>query len=73
VFVDWLGGTFLEAYRDEMGDSPLLPNPANFRDVLEVHLLEKAIYELVYELNNRPRWASIPLRGILEIAALKTK
>jgi maltose alpha-D-glucosyltransferase / alpha-amylase len=32
---------------------------------LELHLLEKALYELVYELNNRPTWAELPLRGIL--------
>jgi maltose alpha-D-glucosyltransferase/alpha-amylase len=30
-------------------------------------LLEKAIYELNYELNNRPGWVMIPLRGIKEL------
>lgn len=35
--------------------------------LLQYNLLEKAIYELGYELNGRPDWAIIPLRGILEI------
>src|ERR1700751_3222412 len=34
------------------------------RTLLELHLLEKAIYELGYELNNRPAWVGIPLQGI---------
>jgi maltose alpha-D-glucosyltransferase/alpha-amylase len=34
---------------------------------LTVHVLEKAVYELGYELNNRPEWVAIPLKGILHI------
>ena len=30
-------------------------------------MLDKAFYELVYELNNRPDWVRIPLRGVLEL------
>ena len=33
--------------------------------LLDVFLLEKAVYELAYELNNRPTWVHVPLRGIL--------
>jgi maltose alpha-D-glucosyltransferase/alpha-amylase len=32
--------------------------------LLNLHLLEKAIYELGYELNSRPDWVIIPLKGI---------
>ena len=32
--------------------------------LLQIHLLEKAIYELGYELNARPKWVKIPLKGI---------
>jgi maltose alpha-D-glucosyltransferase/alpha-amylase len=32
--------------------------------MLKAFLLEKAIYELGYELNNRPEWTVIPLKGI---------
>ena len=35
--------------------------------LLEYSLLEKAVYELGYELNSRPRWAVIPLKGISNI------
>ena len=38
-----------------------------FEILLNIFLLEKAIYELNYELNNRPEWVDIPLDGILEI------
>ena len=35
--------------------------------LLDVYLLEKALYELGYELNNRPDWVRIPLAGILQL------
>jgi maltose alpha-D-glucosyltransferase / alpha-amylase len=34
-----------------------------------VFLLQKALYEVAYELNNRPAWVRIPLRGILTLLA----
>jgi maltose alpha-D-glucosyltransferase/alpha-amylase len=38
------------------------------RVTLELFLLEKALYELRYEISNRPDWIAIPLRGLLELA-----
>jgi maltose alpha-D-glucosyltransferase/alpha-amylase len=38
------------------------------RLLLDVMLIEKALYELRYELNNRPSWARIPVRGLLDLA-----
>lgn len=35
--------------------------------LLQFHLMEKAVYELGYELNARPTWVKIPLRGIQEV------
>jgi predicted trehalose synthase len=35
--------------------------------MLQVYLLEKAIYELAYELNNRPDWVHVPIDGILTL------
>jgi maltose alpha-D-glucosyltransferase/alpha-amylase len=36
--------------------------------LLDLFIVEKAVYELHYELNNRPDWIEIPLRGILDLA-----
>jgi maltose alpha-D-glucosyltransferase/alpha-amylase len=35
-------------------------------DLLELFIVEKAAYELCYELSNRPDWVEVPLRGLLE-------
>ncbi len=39
-----------------------------FNILLAVFLLDKALYELSYELNNRPAWVRVPLMGILSLA-----
>jgi trehalose synthase-fused probable maltokinase len=57
--------SFLAEYFKTSGAAPYLqPNPAERNKLLELHLLEKAIYELGYELNNRPDWVGLPLKGI---------
>jgi maltose alpha-D-glucosyltransferase / alpha-amylase len=59
---------FLRAYRLTAGNANFLPSsPGEFAALLRVHVLEKAVYELGYELNNRPSWVAIPLEGIREI------
>ena len=59
---------FLRAYRDTIATNPtLLPAAPQAQALLEVYLLEKALYELLYELNNRPAWLRIPLAGILAL------
>ena len=45
----------------------LLPAPAESQSLLDAYLLEKALYELLYELNNRVAWLRIPLAGILAL------
>jgi maltose alpha-D-glucosyltransferase/alpha-amylase len=35
--------------------------------LLDFYLLDKAVYELAYELNNRPDWIRIPFQGILQL------
>ncbi len=52
---------FLGAYLDTMKGSHLLPAGEAFNETLQIFSFEKAIYELGYELNNRPDWAIIPL------------
>ncbi|KPJ91404.1 MAG: alpha-amylase [Gemmatimonas sp. SG8_17] len=64
----WVALIFLQTYVSALGDAPILPKTAEERRVLlDTHLLDKALYELLYELNNRPEWARIPLRGILKL------
>ncbi|MGA8730694.1 MAG: maltose alpha-D-glucosyltransferase [Terracidiphilus sp.] len=59
---------FLRAYRETVGANPaLLPPPQQSQALLSAYLLEKALYELLYELNNRPSWLHIPLAGILAL------
>ncbi|HEV3129679.1 MAG TPA: hypothetical protein VGY32_11890 [Solirubrobacteraceae bacterium] len=55
---------FLDQYFAQV-DSTLLPaGEAAVSNLLSIYELEKAIYELQYELNNRPDWVSIPVAGI---------
>ena len=59
---------FLAGYRDAFPeDSQQTGTPAVSEQLLRAFLLEKSLYELMYELNNRPDWISIPLQGILEL------
>jgi maltose alpha-D-glucosyltransferase / alpha-amylase len=61
----YMSRIFMKAYLETVKDSPFVPADANDLEVLmQTYLLEKAIYELNYELNNRPDWVVIPLRGI---------
>ena len=41
------------------------PSPEQAQNLFSAYLLEKALYELLYELNNRPAWLPIPIGGIL--------
>ena len=62
------GDAFLESYLAHAAGGKILPQSDGARRrLLEAFLLDKALYELDYELNNRPDWVEIPLRGILQI------
>jgi maltose alpha-D-glucosyltransferase/alpha-amylase len=59
---------FLYAYHETIAKNPqLLPPPREAQKLLEAFVLEKSLYELQYELNNRPTWVHIPLAGILTL------
>ena len=63
-----MGAEFLRAYRNTAQDALFLPSSDDsFRKLLAIFLLNKALYELSYELNNRPAWVRIPLMGILSL------
>jgi maltose alpha-D-glucosyltransferase / alpha-amylase len=59
---------FLRAYREAIAANPaLLPPPQQAQALLDAYILEKALYELLYELNHRPEWLRIPIDGILAL------
>ncbi|HUT83576.1 MAG TPA: phosphotransferase, partial [Thermodesulfobacteriota bacterium] len=64
----YVGGTFLRSYLDRVKDAPFIPEERDeLETMLRAFLLEKAIYELGYELNNRPDWVIIPCKGIKQL------
>jgi trehalose synthase-fused probable maltokinase len=58
---------YVNGYLKVIGDTGLLPAPANREPLLRALLIDKAFYELSYELNNRPDWVDIPLEGLLKL------
>jgi maltose alpha-D-glucosyltransferase/alpha-amylase len=64
----WASESFLGGYRTMLGDSPIAPRGKAFEALLRAFVLDKALYEVAYELNNRPDWIRIPLTGILKLA-----
>ncbi len=68
----WTSAAFLRTYlerarEEETAVSFVPPDDGDLRTLLEAHLLEKAVYELGYELNNRPGWIHLPVQGILQL------
>jgi maltose alpha-D-glucosyltransferase/alpha-amylase len=64
----WISVRLLKEYLKVAGGCAFLPkSEEEFAVLLEAYLLEKAIYELGYELNNRPDWVRLPLQGILQL------
>jgi maltose alpha-D-glucosyltransferase/alpha-amylase len=64
----WNAAAFLHGYVGRARDAGLVSSDAAaFEGLLRAFLLDKALYELLYELNNRPDWLRIPLQGILRL------
>jgi maltose alpha-D-glucosyltransferase/alpha-amylase len=65
-------GSFLSTYLDVMDGTGILPpDRPRLCTLLDALLIEKAVYELAYELNNRPGWVGVPLRGIREVLEIE--
>jgi maltose alpha-D-glucosyltransferase/alpha-amylase len=59
---------FLRTYRETTHGAEFLPSTtAELRKLLDVYLLDKVFYEVLYELNNRPAWVRIPLMGMASL------
>ena len=68
LWQQWVSAAFLRVYRATAGEAAFIPRgPDAFASLLDQYMLAKAFFELVYELNNRPDWVRIPLRGILSL------
>jgi maltose alpha-D-glucosyltransferase/alpha-amylase len=64
----WVAVVFLKSYLAGASKGEFLPKSNDeMKTLLDLYVLEKAIYELSYELNNRPEWVGVPIQGILEI------
>ncbi len=63
-----MSSTFLQSYLKTSAAASFIPKEEDDLQVmLEAYLLDKAVYEVGYELNNRPDWVVIPIRGIKHI------
>jgi maltose alpha-D-glucosyltransferase / alpha-amylase len=63
-----VSAVFLRSYLQTVGDAPIVPKKEeDLRIMLDAYLLNKAVYEIGYELNNRPDWLTIPLEGIKQL------
>jgi maltose alpha-D-glucosyltransferase/alpha-amylase len=68
LWASWISSAYLQSYLESAAGAIFIPdNPEDTETLLEAFLLEKAVYEVGYELNNRPKWIGIPLRGIRQI------
>ena len=64
--------TFLKAYDEATSESRLVADAETAAMATDAFALEKALYEIAYEAENRPDWIGIPLRGVLSILRPKT-
>ncbi|WP_281826788.1 maltose alpha-D-glucosyltransferase [Jannaschia rubra] len=68
---DWrmaTSGAFLDAWRDTTDGASIRPTDRAFEDaLLDLYLLHKCAYEVEYELDFRPAWIDVPLRGMLHV------
>ncbi|MBK9168648.1 MAG: maltose alpha-D-glucosyltransferase [Bryobacterales bacterium] len=62
---------FLQTYREVVAGQCVSADAGTFARLLDAFVLDKALYELKYELNNRPAWVRIPLLGILALGGEK--
>jgi maltose alpha-D-glucosyltransferase/alpha-amylase len=67
-WANWIASAYLQSYLRAAEGAVFLPgNREETEMLLDAFLLEKAVYEVGYEMNNRPDWLGIPLRGIRQI------
>jgi predicted trehalose synthase len=64
----WVAASFLKAYLHVASQSDFLPqDQGELSLLLDLYLLEKAIYEVDYEITRRPDWVHVPLQGLVQL------
>jgi maltose alpha-D-glucosyltransferase / alpha-amylase len=66
VWYHYTSRYFLGAYIETARGSGIIPGDDKINDLLQIYSFKKAIYELGYEINNRPDWAVIPLQSLVK-------
>jgi len=65
---EWASAAFVAGYLEKAAGTRIVPKKdSDLSLLLEFFLVEKCVYEIGYELNNRPEWVEIPLRGLLSL------
>lgn len=68
LWYHYISRFYMQGYLDQVKGADFIPEKEeDLKILMETYLLEKAVYELNYELNNRPDWVLIPIRGIESI------
>lgn len=68
MWQQWVSAAFVRKYLERCGEASFLPHDKReFAMLLDAYMLAKALYELAYELNNRPDWVRIPLSGVWQL------
>jgi len=72
AFRAWVCVSFVRTYLAGIAGEAYCPeSPATARALLQFHELEKAVYEVDYELNNRPQWLAVPLAGLSRLTQIR--
>jgi maltose alpha-D-glucosyltransferase/alpha-amylase len=70
LWYEWVARAYVDGYLTEANSAEFLPKePWALELLLEISLLQKAVYELGYELANRPAWVHLPLRALDELTS----
>jgi maltose alpha-D-glucosyltransferase/alpha-amylase len=69
----WCAATYLRHYLETARAGNFLPDDdSELETLLDAYVLEKTVYEIGYELNNRPDWVRIPLEGVVDLVGAGT-
>ena len=68
VWYRYVSANFVRAYLERAGKAEFLPQSRlQLTDLLRAFLLEKALHEIEHDIQHRPEWARIPIRGVLDL------